>query len=232
MRGMACGRVLLAARASADVEVVLAVVAVVAEVQDLVVGQAAHDWIGVALSGNADPECGAAGAGVAEVLLDGIGVVGEGAGDALGQAPFGLEPLPAVQDLLAGVDAQVGLGEPSLGQGCIGLLGLVGVLKDGDQEALGVGRTADDAVLDVGEPGASIARTCSTLRSSTFSSSRSPSPSRTATRYSSNSSTSPAARYCWTTLAPPPSGTSRPTPSGCSSLWSGPATYPSNDIAS
>jgi hypothetical protein len=63
--------------------------------------------------------------------------------------------------------------QASLGQGCIGLLGLVGVLKDGDQEALGVGRTADDAVLDVGEPGASIARTCSTLRSSTFSSSRS-----------------------------------------------------------
>jgi hypothetical protein len=135
---MACGRVLLAARASADVKVVLAVVAVVAEVQDLVVGQAAHDWIGVGLVRQRGPRVRSGRRGRAEVLLDGVAFIGEGAGDALGQAPFGLEPLPAVQDLLAGVDAQVGLGEPSLGQGCIGLLGLVGVLKDGDQEALGL----------------------------------------------------------------------------------------------
>jgi hypothetical protein len=73
----------------------------VAKVQDRVVGQTADGPLGVGLVGDAGPECGAAGAGVAEVLLDGVGVVGEGAGDALGQAPFGLEPLPAVQDLLA-----------------------------------------------------------------------------------------------------------------------------------
>ena len=77
-------------------------------------------------------------AGGAEVELDGVGVVGDGAGDALGEAAFGLEPLPAVQDLLAGVDPQVALGEPSVRQGGPGLVGLVIILEDGDQEALGV----------------------------------------------------------------------------------------------
>jgi hypothetical protein len=59
-----------------------------------------------------DPQRGAALAGAAEVQLDGVRVVGDGAGDALGQAALGLEPLPAVQDLLAGVDPQVAVGEP------------------------------------------------------------------------------------------------------------------------
>jgi hypothetical protein len=95
-------------------EVLLAVVAVVAEVEDLVVGQAPHSPIGVSVVGDVDPQRGAALAGVAEVLLDGVGVVGDGADDALGEAAFGLEPLPAVQDLLAGVDPQVGLGEPGV----------------------------------------------------------------------------------------------------------------------
>jgi hypothetical protein len=102
--------------ASAHVEVVLAVVAVVADVEDLVVGQDTHGPLGVGVVGDVHPERGAALAGVAEVLLDGVGVISEGAGDALGEAAFGLEPLPAVQDLLAGVDPQVALGEPGVGQ--------------------------------------------------------------------------------------------------------------------
>src|SRR5439155_8343893 len=56
-------------------------------------------------------------------------------------------------------------------------------------------------------PGASIARTCSSSRSPTFSSSRSPSPSTIGTTWSSNRSIEPT-RYCWMTLAPPPSRTS------------------------
>jgi len=60
------------------------------------------------------PERGTALAGVAEVQLDGGGVVGDGAGNALGEAALGLEPLLAVQDLLAGVDPQVSLCEPSV----------------------------------------------------------------------------------------------------------------------
>jgi hypothetical protein len=103
---------LLARRASADVEVLLAVVAVVAEVEDLVLGQAAHGPISVGGVRDVDPQRGAALAGAAEVQLDGVRVVGDGAGDALGQAALGLEPLPAVQDLLAGVDPQVAVGEP------------------------------------------------------------------------------------------------------------------------
>jgi hypothetical protein len=94
------------------VEVLLAVVAVVAEVEDLVVGQAAHGPVRVGLVGDVDPQGGAALAGIPEVQLDGVRVVGDGAGDALGQAALGLEPLPAVQDLLAGVDPQVAVGEP------------------------------------------------------------------------------------------------------------------------
>jgi hypothetical protein len=123
--------------ASADVDVLLAVAAVVADVEDLVVGQTADGSLGVGLVRNLDPQGGVALASVTEVLLDGVGVVGEGAGDALGEAAFGLEPLPAVQDLLAGVDPQIAIGEPSLGQRRPGLFGLVGVLQDGDQEPLG-----------------------------------------------------------------------------------------------
>src|SRR5215211_199853 len=123
---------------SADVEVLLAVVAVVAEVEDLVVDQPADGPLSVGLVGDMHPARGAAGAGVAEVELEGVAVVGDGAGDARGQAAFGLEPLPAVQDLLAGVDPQFALGEPGVGQGGPGLVGLVGVLEDGDQETLGV----------------------------------------------------------------------------------------------
>src|SRR5215218_1106103 len=48
-RGWRAAGLLLAGRASADVEVVLAVVAVVADVEDLVVGQTADDPLGVGL---------------------------------------------------------------------------------------------------------------------------------------------------------------------------------------
>ena len=65
-------------RASADVEVLLGVVAVVAEVEDLVVGQGADSPIGVVVVENMDPQGGAASTGVAEVELDGVGVVGDG----------------------------------------------------------------------------------------------------------------------------------------------------------
>ena len=70
--------------ASADVDVVLAVVAVVAEVEDLVVGQAADGSLGVGLLGNMHPQRRAALAGITEVLLDGVGVVGDGTGNTLG----------------------------------------------------------------------------------------------------------------------------------------------------
>jgi hypothetical protein len=62
-------------RASADVEVVLAVVAVVADVEDLVVGQPADGPIGVGLVRDVHPQRSAAVAGVAEVQLDGGRVV-------------------------------------------------------------------------------------------------------------------------------------------------------------
>src|SRR5512132_3733523 len=124
--------------ASAHVEVLLAAMAVVAEVEDLVVGQSSYGPFGVGVVRDMDPQRRAALAGVAEKLLDGLGVVGDRSGDPLGEAAFGLEPLPAVQDLLAGVDPQVALGKPGVGQGCLGLLGLVGVLENGDKEALGV----------------------------------------------------------------------------------------------
>jgi hypothetical protein len=84
--------------ASADVEVFLPVVAVVADVQDLVVGKTAHDAVGVVPIGDVDPECGAARTGVAEVPLDGCRVIGDRAGDALRDAALDEEPLPAVQD--------------------------------------------------------------------------------------------------------------------------------------
>jgi len=73
-------------RASADVEVLLAVVAVVAEMEDPVVGQATDGPIGVVVVRDMEPQCGAAGAGVAEVELDGLGVVSDGTGEALGEA--------------------------------------------------------------------------------------------------------------------------------------------------
>ena len=50
-------------------------------------------------------------AGVEPVALRGP----DGTGDPLGEAALGLEPLPAVQDLLAAVDPQVTLGEPGNG---------------------------------------------------------------------------------------------------------------------
>jgi len=105
-------------------------------VWDLVVGQAADGTIGVVIIRDMHPQRGAALAGIPEVLLDGLGVIGDGTGDALGQAAFGLEPFPAVQDLLAGVDPQVALGEPGGDQRRPGPLGLLGVLQDCDQEAL------------------------------------------------------------------------------------------------
>jgi AcrR family transcriptional regulator len=81
-------------------------------VQDLVVGQHAHRPLGIGVLGHVHPQGRAALAGVAEVGLDGGRVVGQGAPDALGEATLGLEPLPAVQDLLAAVDPQISLGKP------------------------------------------------------------------------------------------------------------------------
>jgi hypothetical protein len=58
-----------------------------------VVGQGADSPIGVVVVGDMDPQGGAASTGVAEVELDGAGVIGHGTGDALGEAAYGLEPL-------------------------------------------------------------------------------------------------------------------------------------------
>jgi hypothetical protein len=113
------------------VDVLLAVVAVVADVEDLVVGQAADGSLGVGLLGDMHPQGGVALVGIAEVQLDGVGVVGEAAHGPPSQGPLGEEPLVVVQDLLAGVDPQVRLGEPGFGLRGPGLLG---VFEDGDQE--------------------------------------------------------------------------------------------------
>jgi hypothetical protein len=53
--GMAAAALLLAARASADVDVLLTVVAVMAEVEDLMVGQTADGSIGVVVLGDMHP---------------------------------------------------------------------------------------------------------------------------------------------------------------------------------
>jgi hypothetical protein len=59
-------------------------------VEDLGVGQKANGAIGGVVVRDMDPECGPAGASVAEVELDGLGVIGDGTGDALGEAALGL----------------------------------------------------------------------------------------------------------------------------------------------
>jgi hypothetical protein len=59
--------------ASADVDVVLAVVAVVTDVEDLMVGQGSHGSLGVGLIRDMHPERGVALAGGAEVQLEGVG---------------------------------------------------------------------------------------------------------------------------------------------------------------
>ena len=69
--------------ASADLDVFLTAVTVMAEMQDRVVGQSSHGPLGIGVRGDMHPERGAALAGVAEVLLDGVGVVGDGTGDPL-----------------------------------------------------------------------------------------------------------------------------------------------------
>ena len=58
------------------------------------VGQDADSPIGVIVVGDMDPQGGAASTGIPEVELDGVGVVGDGTGDTLGEAAVGLEPLP------------------------------------------------------------------------------------------------------------------------------------------
>jgi hypothetical protein len=58
------------------VEVFLAVLAVVAQVQNRVVGQQAHGPLGVGVVGDMDPQGGAALAGAIEVALDAVGVDG------------------------------------------------------------------------------------------------------------------------------------------------------------
>jgi hypothetical protein len=114
------------------VEVFLPVLAVVAQVQDRVVGQQAHGPLGVGVVGDMDPQGGAALAGAIEVALDAVGVDGHGSYHLPGEAALGEIPLVVVQDLLAGVDPQVAIGEPSLLQRRPCLLGMVVVLQDGD----------------------------------------------------------------------------------------------------
>jgi hypothetical protein len=89
--------------------------------------------LGIGVVGDMHPQGGAAVAGIPEVELDGGWVVGDGADDAAGDGALGEEPLVVVQDLPAGVDPQVGPGEPSFGQCRLGLLGVVSILEDGDQ---------------------------------------------------------------------------------------------------
>jgi len=66
---------------SADVDVLLPVVAVVADVQDVVVDEVADGALGIVPVRDADPQRGAARTGIAEVQLDGRRVVGDGADD-------------------------------------------------------------------------------------------------------------------------------------------------------
>jgi hypothetical protein len=123
---------------STHVEVVLAAVAVVAEVEDLMVGQAADGAIGVGPVGDVDPQRRAALAGITKVQLDGGWVVGDGADDPPGQGPLGQEPLVILQNLLAGIDPQVAIGEPLVPQRRLGKLSVASILKDDDQESLRV----------------------------------------------------------------------------------------------
>ena len=102
------------------------------------VGQAADGAIGVGLVGDVDPQRRAAVTGVAEIELDGGWVVGDGADDPPGQGPLGQEPLVILQDLLAGIDPQVAIGEPLVPQRRLGKLSVVSILEDGDQESLRV----------------------------------------------------------------------------------------------
>jgi len=102
------------------------------------VGQAADGAIGVGLVGDVDPQRRAAVTGVAEIELDGGWVVGDGTDDPPGQGPLGQEPLVILQDLLAGIDPQVAIGEPLVPQRRLGKLSVASILEDGDQESLRV----------------------------------------------------------------------------------------------
>ena len=104
------------------------------------VGQQAHGPFGVGVVGDMDPQGSPALAGAIEVALEAIGVDGHGSYHLPGEAALGEIPLVVVQDLLAGVDPQVALGEPSRPQRRPCLLSVVVVLQDGDQEPFGVER--------------------------------------------------------------------------------------------
>jgi hypothetical protein len=54
------------------------------------------------------------------------------------RGPLGQEPLVVLQDLLAGIDPQVAIGEPLVPQRRLGKLSVVSILKDDDQESLRV----------------------------------------------------------------------------------------------
>ena len=72
--------------ASLEVEVALAAMAVVADVQRGGPGQAADGAAGLVVVHHADPQGGSAVAGVPVVEIDRLLVVGEGCDDAAGQA--------------------------------------------------------------------------------------------------------------------------------------------------
>jgi hypothetical protein len=63
---------------SAEVEVFLPVLAVVAKVDDRMVGQRAHGPLGVGVGGDMDPQGGTALAGAVKVALEAVGVDGHG----------------------------------------------------------------------------------------------------------------------------------------------------------
>src|SRR3954449_3081905 len=87
-------------------------------------------------SSDVDPEGEAPVTGVAVVELDRFRVVGEGCDHPAGQAWLRGVARVVVEDLLAGEDPQLLVGEPCVAECCGGPLGLPGAGEDGDQEAL------------------------------------------------------------------------------------------------
>src|SRR4051794_19440084 len=97
---------------SADVHVVLAAGAVVAEVQDLMVDEAANGAVGLGLVIDAHPDRGAAVLGVVEVERHCVRIVGQSADDSPHDRALSEEALMVMQDLSTRVDAEAGAIEP------------------------------------------------------------------------------------------------------------------------
>src|SRR3954465_11124125 len=121
-----------------EVEVALSAVAVVPDVPRGAVGKAADRGVGLLVVGDVDPEGEAPVAGVAVVERDRVRIVGDSCDDATGKARLRGVARLAVEDLLAGEDPQLLVGEPGRAEWCGGPLVLLGVGENGVQKAFTV----------------------------------------------------------------------------------------------